>query len=551
MLSLVELDEAALATANVTAAGIDTTLCTLTGLLCDTTYYLYVRNRCGADMVAPYVGTSFRSATAMPAVINLAATAISHSAIAIGWESDTARFADETAWAVICVKKDSAVTSADIRFSTEREYYFLGLDVSTAYDIYVSPVDMLTAVTGASSKLLVTTAAAPRTCLQVVEGTSSYTSSSSTRTVPVDGYNADAAQRNQMIYPASMLAGLEGKTLTGMQFSISTPSTLPSGWSTSGYTCSFNVKLAATTQEDLSSGWADTTGATLVFVGNMSDDGTVDFSNNFTYTGGNLLVEFELPARANWKGVGFYGQSYTAGGRTAYGSNNNVVNYLPNVKFCYIDIAPCSSVTSLAASDVTSNSAKLSWMPGAAESAWEYVVSATELDAEALASATATPVSGKPKVTLGSLDADIDYHAYVRAACSESTKSEWASVTFTTLATCSTPTGVTVDSVKTTSAYITVLAGQYAELQRPLLDSGRRHRHPLQPHRLHRHQRPGGSHHLPLRGDGRVRRRRPEPLDRHRQLRHRVRPRGRHYPPLLQRLRAQLLDARLRVVLAP
>ena len=173
--------------------------------------------------------------------------------------------------------------------------------------------------------------------------------------VPFYGYWADAAQDDQMIYPATDLTAMIGQEINQMVFYVSSQS----GSNDIG---NWTVSLGETTATTLS-GVDNTTSVTEVYSGHMnfgSASGattmTITFDNPYLYQGGNLLVYFSHTA-ASWKRYYFYGITSTGSSYT-YGSQRN---FLPKVTFTYEPVLPCKKVETLAASNITSNGATLTW----------------------------------------------------------------------------------------------------------------------------------------------------------------------------------------------
>ena len=110
----------------------------------------------------------------------------------------------------------------------------------------------------------------------------------------------------------------------------------------------------------------------------------------------------------------------------------------------------CDTPTALAASNITQTSANINWTAGGTENAWNLQYKA----------ATATnwsnniSVSNTPTYALTGLTANTAYQVRVQANCGAGQTSNWATATFTTLATdqCPTPTNFRAESVTTNSA---------------------------------------------------------------------------------------------------
>jgi len=150
--------------------------------------------------------------------------------------------------------------------------------------------------------------------------------------VPVYGLYTDAPQMTQSIYPASMLTSFVGLTIDSIHYSVSSGSS--NRWSNGLWI----IKIGITTQDNLANGFDRSTALTEVYNGTLN--ATVEggmgirLDEPFTYTGGNLLVQFELPAETGWSSCSFYGNNADNASRYAYGysystSTGSRVNFLP------------------------------------------------------------------------------------------------------------------------------------------------------------------------------------------------------------------------------
>ena len=171
------------------------------------------------------------------------------------------------------------------------------------------------------------------------------------RYVPFYGYWADYTQQNQMIYPASDFPGaMVGGQISQMVFYIN-----PSQGSTYGSGVGDWIVSLGTTDATTLSGLDTSTELTEVFSGNLDavivgNTMTIAFSQNFIYTGGNLLVEFNHQVTESYKDYYFFGEEVTGAAYTY----NAVRNFLPKTTFSY---TPGSGdpvvVESIEADDVT------------------------------------------------------------------------------------------------------------------------------------------------------------------------------------------------------
>jgi hypothetical protein len=89
---------------------------------------------------------------------------------------------------------------------------------------------------------------------------------------------------------------------------------------------------------------------------------------------------------------------------------------------------PCLAVTNLSVTNITHNSANISWQAGSDETAWQIVVQFAGLAPPTTGSATS---SNNPYPAIG-LAADTNYKAYIRANCLTDGYSEWVSINFRT-----------------------------------------------------------------------------------------------------------------------
>lgn len=148
--------------------------------------------------------------------------------------------------------------------------------------------------------------------------------------IPFDGNWLDVAQKNQMVYPASMLTSMVGRQITSMTFYLSTPPS--AAWTTTA-----TYKVGTTTSPDVSSALL-TSPSTTVYTGTMSvvsNTVTITFNTPFTYTGDNLLIEF-TNIGANYKSSSFYGVTQTSASRYTRSGTNTLYNFLPKIKFILV-----------------------------------------------------------------------------------------------------------------------------------------------------------------------------------------------------------------------
>ena len=101
---------------------------------------------------------------------------------------------------------------------------------------------------------------------------------------------------------------------------------------------------------------------------------------------------------------------------------------------------------------ITNNSAVITWTERGTAEAWEVVVSPTTVTD--FTTATIVPVT-EDTYTATELQAETTYHVYVRANCDVDDNSQWTHATFTTVANCPVPDGLTASAITGNSATIT------------------------------------------------------------------------------------------------
>jgi hypothetical protein len=140
--------------------------------------------------------------------------------------------------------------------------------------------------------------------------------------LPIYGNQYANKQINQMIYPASMLTEIQGKKITSMKF-YAERINFSGG--------AFNVSVGTTTTNTYPNrNYARITGLTTVKTGQAAVSGgtelIINFDQPFEYTGGNLVVDFEVTQTNTNSTTRFYGVN--PGGYTSfYSYGTNLNNY--------------------------------------------------------------------------------------------------------------------------------------------------------------------------------------------------------------------------------
>ena len=132
--------------------------------------------------------------------------------------------------------------------------------------------------------------------------------------IPFYGNYADTnGALSEFVVPAASLASISGKEITKLTFYTSTASTKV-------FTSTFKVYLKEIAESVYESSAAfGSTDATTVYTGPLDATGStmvIDFTTNYTYNGGNLLVGIEVTSKtSNYASTDFYGvtqSEYTA-----------------------------------------------------------------------------------------------------------------------------------------------------------------------------------------------------------------------------------------------
>lgn len=240
--------------------------------------------------------------------------------------------------------------------------------------------------------------------------------------VPFYGYYADESQHNQLIYPADSLTAMIGQAITQMAFHID-PSAGNGSYTAADRMGTWTVSLGPTTATTLS-GIDNATALTEVYQGYFdcsSGTLTLPFSDNYVYTGGNLLVDIQHAA-ASWNRWYFLGVNAT-GASYCYNSQRN---FLPKVTFSYSNPPSCIRPDNMTATNVTSNGLTLVWSDPMNTGA-TYSIDYWKQGGD-----TNTVTSTDTTYTFTGLDANSLYHFAVKAICSPSDESNPLNGSFAT-----------------------------------------------------------------------------------------------------------------------
>ena len=248
--------------------------------------------------------------------------------------------------------------------------------------------------------------------------------------VPVYGFYADAYNKCEFIMPAADLSDMQGGTITKLTwFLATTPEAVWGG--------NFQVYLKEVDDAACTTAFLGTEGATLVYEGPLDGTSgtlTIEFANDYTYEGGNLMFAVYQVEKGTYKSATFAGTAVTGGAVSNYNYSSlegvtagTVRDFLPKTEFEYI---PAAGVIykpkNIQATELTPNSAVITWDAGADETSWgvEYKKAADE---EWTSLGTVT----EKTVTLDALQNATQYEIRVKAIVPEG-ESNWATATFVT-----------------------------------------------------------------------------------------------------------------------
>ena len=241
--------------------------------------------------------------------------------------------------------------------------------------------------------------------------------------VPIYGFYVDDYVRSQTIYPASMLAEMSGQNITALTFYFS--SSPASDW---GVT--FQVKIKEVTEAAFASeAFFDTDPTDVVYTGLMPNEGdmiSIELNNAYAYNGGNLLIEVSSMTTGTYSSASFYGVSAANASVQGYDSEGalyadpNYRDFIPKTTFEYGEVMLCSKPNNLTATDVTENSATISW--NGSNEASSYIVQykpATSMDWDNDAVELTT---SETNVLLEDLISGTAYQVRVKVLCSDNTE---------------------------------------------------------------------------------------------------------------------------------
>ena len=153
--------------------------------------------------------------------------------------------------------------------------------------------------------------------------------------VPIYGYYADCYVKSEYVIPASDLDDMTGGTINYMKFYLTTPTA-------AALTGTFQVYLAEVENATISAFY--TGDVTVVYQGTVNTTQsimTIEFTEGYTYNGGNLLVGFAETTSGNYKSCTFSGLTVTGASVQGYSCSSlsaitpSQRNFIPKTTFVY------------------------------------------------------------------------------------------------------------------------------------------------------------------------------------------------------------------------
>ncbi|KGO78650.1 hypothetical protein Q763_17395 [Flavobacterium beibuense F44-8] len=123
--------------------------------------------------------------------------------------------------------------------------------------------------------------------------------------------------------------------------------------------------------------------------------------------------------------------------------------------FVTLEEAVCATPSAIEISEITVSTAMVSWTENGEATQWEVLYGPAGFNIET--EGTSVAVNDVAEVTLEELDANTEYHVYVRAVCGEDFTSEWeGQQAFVTLeeAVCATPSAIEISEITVSTAMV-------------------------------------------------------------------------------------------------
>ena len=158
---------------------------------------------------------------------------------------------------------------------------------------------------------------------------------------------------------------------------------------------------------------------------NTTPDGWINCGDNETFSGNldwqHSSTEISLE-RGTYNLVFFWKNDGSAG--------SNPPAAIDNISIVKVS---CPQISGITASNITTESATISWTERGSAGSWEIIVSEDELDEDDLEAASPTATVSSTSYPATGLSIATAYYVYVRSVCSASEKSDWVGEHFNTL----------------------------------------------------------------------------------------------------------------------
>ena len=402
-----------------------------TGLNPSTTYYLHVRTDCGSGNFSPWTAVPFTTAIEpCDAPTGLAAANVTHNSADLSWD---AQGASTYEYVVDQVSTDPASGTS----TTGTSFNPTGLNSSTTYYLHVR-TNCVQGNTSAWTTISFTTAIEPcdaptgLTAANVTHNSADLSwdaQGASTYEYVVDQISTDPASGTLTVGTTYNAAGLNQLTTYYLHVRTNCVQGNTSGWTTISFTTTITPCIAPT-------GLA----AANVTHNSANLSWNAQGSNTFEYvldqTASDPLI-LGIPTTLTT-----YNPTTLSPSTTYYlhvRTDCSGANFSPWTTISFTTtIAPCDAPTGLTASNISQNTAELSWNTQAG-STYEYAVDQVSTDPASGTAITDTFYNAS------GLNAATTYYLHVRTHCAQGNTSGWTTIPFTTLPEpCDAPTGLTI-----------------------------------------------------------------------------------------------------------
>jgi hypothetical protein len=249
--------------------------------------------------------------------------------------------------------------------------------------------------------------------------------------IPIYGYNANTSQHQQVIYPSEMLTDMVGGVISSMTFYMSI---LPDNL----WNCTFTFSLGSSDVASFqSAAFLPTTDMVEVYSGIVQIDATaglmtINFTQPYTYTGGNLLLDVQgaedgtIASTARFLGTDSNNGSvytYVFLGQQRY----TRLSFIPKTSFTYTGGSTCMTPTDLVIVEANATTATVSWHPRSTGAQYQVFCDTAGADL----STAVWILTSDTIFTFNNLVPNASHVAYVRSYCDGETSSV-ASVSFHT-----------------------------------------------------------------------------------------------------------------------